>query len=673
MANEQNEYYTSAITKKRVILPPEKNHIMKLKITVQPYIKYIFTILSIALCIQFLIRALFFILNYELVAGAGFNAIFEAFMVGLRYDAVVSAYLITIPTLLLTFCHLFDVNLQKLYSVTGVIFTIAYGVAFIVFSADIPFFHYYNAHINISALNWIETPSLMFKEMFTNIYYLPYIFLGCVVLFLWYRIVRYFTARSRLKEVLFNIKTNWFQKSLTLLITLVVLFFGIRGQLRFDFMPIGIKNAYFCDNSFLNQLGLNPVFTFVESMNQQEIELIDLNAAYTEVSKSLNVGSDKEHDITRNVVFNADSTRKMNVVVILMESMSADKMGVYGNKDQLTPFLDSLTKQSLFYPNTYSAGEHTFNGIFSTLYSFPAQLDKNPMINVLTANQKFSGLPVTLKKKGYSTLFMCTNNKDFDNLGSFLTSNGIQQIVSEEDYPKDKIVSGWGIADDYLYDVSIEKMNQLSKKETPFFTTILSISTHSPYAIPNGLPVKFSAQKKEDKIYQYADWSLRKFFDMAKKQSWFDNTIFVLVADHGQVFDRTYELPLSYHHIPLMIYSPKLISPKTDPRFALQMDVFPTIMGILKQSYTNNTMGVDLQNDHPRPCAYFSSDKMIGILDNNHYYIWNRNAAEALYLYNQKSTTNILSKFPTLVQKLKAHGFSMIQVTNDIFKNRKTS
>lgn len=508
--------------------------------------------------------------------------------------------------------------------------------------------------------------------MFTNTYYLPYIFIGGVLLFFWYRIVRYYTAKYRLKEIQFNDKTKWFPKSVTMLITLIVLFFGVRGQLRLDFTPLGIKNAYFCDNSFLNQLGLNPVFTFVESMNQQEIELIDLNTAYSEVYKSFNITPNKDHNIARNVVFSADSAKRTNVVIILMEIMSANRMGIYGNPDQLTPFLDSLTKESLFYPNTYSAGEHTFNGIFSTLYSFPTLLDKNPMINILTANQKFTGLPVTLQQKGYSTLFMCTNNKDFDNLGSFLNSNGIQQIVSEENYPKDKIVSGWGIADDYLYDVSIEKINQLSKKGNPFFATILSISTHSPYVIPNGLPVQFSAQEKEDKIYQYADWSLRKFFDMAKKQSWFDNTIFVLVADHGKAFDKTYDLPLSYHHIPLIFYAPKLIKRKTDPRFALQMDVFPTVMGLLEQSYTNNTMGVDLQNDSPRPCAYFSSDKMIGIIENDHYYIWSKNTPEALYNYHQKSTTNELSKFPILVQKLKTHGFSMIQVTNDLFNNQKT-
>lgn len=644
----------------------------RIKIRIQPYIKYIFTILTTALSIQLIFRIIFFILNYDLVSGSTPNNIFESFMVGLRYDAVVSAYIITLPVLLFIFWQLFGLNQQKLYPVVGFFFFITYSSTFIVFASDIPFFHYYNAHLNISALNWIETPSLMFKEMFSNIYYLPYIILGCLVLFLWCRLIRRFTKKYRNQEEQIETGFNWIHKSVTTLISLTILFFGIRGQIRFDYMPIGIKNAYFCDNSFLNQLGLNPVFTFVESINQKEIDLIEINKAYSEVSKALDIPSNENHDIARRAACNTDSTKKMNVVLILMESMSANQMGIYGNPNNLTPFLDSLCQQSLFYPNTFSAGEHTFNGIFSTLYAFPAQLDKNPMINVLTANQKFTGLPVTLQQNGYSTLFMCTNNKDFDNLGSFLTSNGIQEIVSEENYPKERIVSGWGIADDYLYEAGIRKINRLSQKQTPFFATFLSISTHSPFIIPSGLPVKFTAEKKEDRIYQYADWSLRKFFEMAKTQPWFNKTVFVLVADHGQVFDRTYDLPLSYHHIPLIIYSPKHLTPQIDTRFALQMDVFPTIMGILNLPYTNKTLGIDLRKNKPRPYAYFCSENTIGIVDSSLYYIWKRDAIESAYHYKTKSTENILSRYSAVVQKMKDYGFSMIQVTNDIFKNRKT-
>lgn len=632
------------------------------------YLLFISKLYVTTIGVFLLFRVVLFVMNYQLWSGEPFAYIAESFMVGLRYDNVMIADIMAIPILFFFIVFLSGKSEYFVIRFTGIWFYIFSGFSFLISCGDIPFFQYYNSRVTVTILSWTDKPLLMLKAVFTNWYFVLYLLIGIGLLFLWYKFISILMKKAIERTKLKSVKLKLYSKIGIVLLISVFIFFSIRGQINLKYMPIGIKNAYFCDNAFLNQLGLNPTYTFLKSLGDDKIELMDLDEAYKYASNELNINSNDPMSIRREIRFDS-LPRKMNVIVVLMESMSANQMGYYGNTRELTPFLDTLAKKSLFFPNTYSSGIHTFNGIFSTLYGLPAMLGRNPMTNVSSSNQKFDGLPVQLQQNGYQTLFFCPNNKDFDNLGSFLTSNGIQNITSEEDYPSDKIANGWGVGDDFLFENGIHKINQMEQNK-PFFAAFLTVSTHTPHVIPKNIPFKPTAEKLEDQIYQYADWSVQKLMTLASQQKWYSNTIFIFVADHGQNFDPTYEMPLSYHHIPLIFFAPGKIEARIDERFALQTDIFPTVMGFLRIPYANNTPGLDLVNDKARPFAYFSADNKIGVVDSTFFYIWHKSGRENLYQYKTRNKTDVFSLNQNRVSEMKKYAFSFLQITDDLFKKR---
>lgn len=632
------------------------------------YLLFISKLYATTIGVFLLFRIVLFAMNNQLWSGETFAHIAESFMVGLRYDNVIIAYIMAVPILFFFIVFLSGKSERFIIRFTGIWFYILSGFAFLISCGDIPFFQFYNSRVTVTILSWTDKPMLMLKAVFTNWHFVLYLLVGIGLLFLWYKFISILMKKAIEVTKQKSVKFKIFSKIGIVLLISVFLFFSIRGQINLKYMPIGIKNAYFCDNAFLNQLGLNPTYTFLKSFGDDKIELMDLGEAYKYASNELNINSNDPMSIRREIRFDS-LPQKMNVIVVLMESMSANQMGYYGNTRELTPFLDTLAKKSLFFPNTYSSGIHTFNGIFSTLYGLPAMLGRNPMTNVSSSNQKFDGLPVQLQQNGYQTMFFCPNNKDFDNLGSFLTSNGIQNITSEEDYPSDKIANGWGVGDDFLFENGIHKINQIEQNK-PFFAAFLTVSTHTPHVIPKNIPFKPTAEKLEDQIYQYADWSIQKLMTLASQQKWYSNTIFIFVADHGQNFDPTYEMPLSYHHIPLIFFAPGKIEARIDERFALQTDIFPTIMGFLRIPYTNNSPGLDLVNDKARPFAYFSADNKIGVVDSTFFYIWHKSGRENLYQYKTRNKTDVFTLNQNRVSEMKKYAFSFLQITDDLFKKR---
>ncbi len=633
------------------------------------FISFLLKTYGCFMLILFLFRVALFILYHDLWKDESLYTITESFFVGLRYDNVIANYIFAIPTLLFLVAFILNKSKKWMFLFAKYWIFVFSSICFLISAADIPFLKFYNSRITITILSWTETPFLMFKAVFTNIWFSFYFLVGVVLVFLWYKCLSFITKSASNDKNISNLSQPLYKKIVFGILFPTIIFFSIRGQINLNYMPIGIKNAYYCDNSFLNQMGLNPAFTFISSFKDDKISLMDIDKAYSLVSNELDVESTKFHCIERKIEF--DTLPKIkNVVLVIVESLSAERMGYYGNTLQLTPFLDSLAQNSLFFPNTYSAGIHTYNGIFSSLYALPALLGRNPMTNVSSSNQKFDGLPVQLKKLGYKTIFFCPNNKDFDNLGSFLKLNGYDEIVDEASYPPEKINNGWGVADDFLFENGINVLKSKNYKE-PFFATFLTVSTHTPYVIPKNIAFTPTGKTDKDQIYQYADWSIQKFMKLASSETWFSNTLFVFVADHGQNFDPTYEMPLSYHQIPLVFYAPSLIDAKIDKRFALQMDIFPTIMELLKIPYLNNSLGLSLISDKNRPFAFFSADNKIGIVDTSYFYIWQSSGREKIYHYPSKSTKDEFNQQQARIEKMKNYAFSFIQVCDDMFKQKR--
>ncbi|MGQ9846069.1 MAG: LTA synthase family protein, partial [Bacteroidales bacterium] len=472
---------------------------------------------------------------------------------------------------------------------------------------------------------------------------------------------------------IFNLKTQEYHKSLGIKIfitifTIGLILLGIRGRFEFK-SPIRVGTAYFCNNSFLNQLGLNPAYTlvhsYIEDQKYKTYQFIDDKVAIQSVQKWLNIEQQNYNSpIARNIYPDTLLPTKPNVVLIIMESMSAAKMGRFGNHDNLTPFLDSISYQSLFFENIYSAGIHTHNGIFGTLFSFPSLYNRH---NLKIINEYY-GISNVLKKLGYSTTYFTTHDGQFDNVEGFLRANGFENVISQSNYPSSEVKSTLGVPDDYMFRFSLPIIDKLYEQNKPFFVTFLTSSDHGPYIVPE----YFHPHTKEitKQIVEYADWSLKLFLDSASQKKWFSNTIFVFVADHGSPIHAIYDISLDYHHIPLIIYAPKILkTPKTIKNIGGQIDVFPTIMGILRLPYINNTLGIDLLREK-RPYIFFNDDNKMGVLDNEWLLIFDPKGSSKLFKYKNNNLHDFSKEEIKKAKEMETYAKCNLQVFQYMLKHK---
>lgn len=640
------------------------------------YLLYLLSIHVVALLFFFVFRlTLFCSIDYQFPADIEGDVALKAvaFVRGLWFDNVIACYILLLPLVAVWITALFNYTAKWLFRSVAVYFILFYSLSFIIAAAYIPYFEYFFKTINSSIYNWFgyggTTAGMVFGE---SSYYFP-IFLGIlsIVLFGWgvFFLASYFYRRS---ETTIS-RISWKSRLAILPLGAVCVglcLFGIRGRTGYN--PIKVSQAYYCDDPFLNQLGVNPVFNLLTSTlddNRKEnrtLHLMSEQEALKQVQNYLQrKGVADISPIARKVEREGVPNRK-NVVLIFMESMSANLMGSFGSDKKLTPYLDSLYRQSLSFERFYSSGIHTNHGIYSTLFSFPAIMKRNAMKGSVIP--VYSGLPTVLKDNGYCNLFFMTHESQYDNMNAFLRTNGFDEIYAQENYPSEKVVNSFGVQDDFMYQYALPILNEKADTGEPFFTVLLSISNHPPYVIPPYFHPH--SEKLEEQIVEYADWSIRQFMDAAEKQPWFDNTIFVFLGDHGKMVGTPEcEMPQSYNHIPLMIYG-KDIPPTVHNGFGGQIDVAPTLLGMLNMSYLQNNFGVNLLEEE-RPCMFFTADNLIGAKDLTHLFIYSPdNQQEFKYkLENEKLHVAADDEGFGL---LKNYCFSMLQCTEQMVKEHKT-
>ena len=596
-----------------------------------------------------------------------------AFIKGLWFDNVIGCYILILPLVVMWIAALFNYTAKWLYLFTGGWFIGFYSLSFIICAANIPYFEYFFKIINSSIFNWFgyagTTAGMIFGE---TSYYFP-IGLGIASIALWGIGVHLWSKKCYEQSLQISPTPQIKERIVTFMAGLLCVglcLFGIRGRMGYN--PIKVSQAYYCEDPFLNQLGVSPVFNLLTSTlddNRKEnryLQLMDEEKAVAQVQQYLSRdGIADISPIARKVIQDTTATHR-NVVLIFMESMSAKLMQAFGQTKTLTPYLDSLYHESLSFNNIYSAGIHTNHGLYSTLYSFPTIMKRNAMKGSVIPI--YSGLPTVLKDNGYHNMFFMTHESQYDNMNAFFRTNGFDEVYAEENYPKEKIANHFGVQDDYLYEYAIPILNQRAHEENPFLAVLLSISNHPPYIIPDYFHPK--SEKIEDQIVEYADWSIRKFMTEAQKQPWFDNTLFVFVGDHGKLVGTPEnEMPEAYNHVPLLIYG-KDIEAKQHHDFGGQIDIAPTLLGILGIDYTQNNFGVDLLTEM-RPCIFYTADNLIAARDSANLYIHSPETGQE-FRYTLKEGKLQLSDNNHTFQALKEYCFSMLQSTEHLVRQGKT-
>ncbi|WP_428826736.1 LTA synthase family protein [Azonexus sp. IMCC34842] len=284
--------------------------------------------------------------------------------------------------------------------------------------------------------------------------------------------------------------------------------------------------------------------------------------------------------------------KQPNVVVVMMESMSAEYMATFGNDEGLTPNLDRLAKEGLLFTRLYAAGTRTVRGLEALSAGLPPLPGKSVVRwpNITNLNT----LGGALAARGWSPHFLYGGYGMFDNMNGYFAAQGYQ--VTDRTGFKDGLIefeNVWGVADEHLFDQVLGEIDADAAAGRPFFGHIMTASNHVPFTYPEGRIDIPSPGKRRGGV-KYADYAVGRFIEMAKQKPWFDNTIFVFVADHCASSAGKAKIPVHRYHIPAIVYAPKLIAPKRVDTLASQIDLVPTMLAMLGLQGDDHFVGRDI-------------------------------------------------------------------------------
>ena len=632
-------------------------------------IKFLLLVHLLALVVMTLFRVVEYMELGHLVGATNQASAFTAFVKGVWFDNVIACYVMSVPLLL----TLVLFPWKKPFKIMKWWFTVLYVFVFMASAANIPYFAYFFKNIDSSIFGWFGYAGTTAGMVFGESSYWFYIALYFVLtgLFIW--AVRWLCRRGerawRHSESTVSRK-QWVGGAAITLALLFLCFFGIRGRTGYN--PIKISQAYYCNDPFLNQLGINPMFNLLTSAlddmrkENRELQLMPYDDALAHTREYLGIETpyDSIHVLDRRVEAQGEQ-QTPNIVMILMESMSADLLQTFGQKERLTPTLDSLYDHALAFTHFFSAGIHTNHGITATLYSYPALMFRNLMKGTVTPHR--DGLPTVLHQYGYHNLFFMTHEAQYDNMNAFLRTNGYDEVYAQEDYPKEERVNAFGVPDKYLFDYALPLLNERAKSGAPFFATLLTISNHPPFIIPEWF--KPQTAQPETQIVEYADYCIGHFLAEAQRQPWYDNTLFIILADHGKLVGQSEaELPQSFNHIPLLIFGPGVNAQRYDG-LAMQVDVMPTVLGLLHMSYDYDGFGQDLLRQR-RDRVFYTSDTQIVGRDSTACFIYNPQA-ERYFHYEVTTDGQLRPTTPSPhFDALKDYAFSMVQTAEYLYRRR---
>lgn len=371
-------------------------------------------------------------------------------------------------------------------------------------------------------------------------------------------------------------------------------------------------------NVFKNELQANGIYKFYLAFMNSVLDYdkfyktLPTDEAFALLKKEIN--GIRDFSSIHKIEFEGDEIKK-NVVLITIESFSADFMKAYGNEKNITPFLDSLANKSLLFTNLYAVGNRTVRGLEAVTLSLPPTPGESVVKREDNKN-KFSTGSVFINK-GYQIKYMYGGDAYFDNMESFFGGNNYEIVDKKTFKPEEISFSNiWGVCDEDMFNKAIKTMNNEANQKKPFFNHIMTVSNHRPFTYPEN-KIKIDDAKSREGGVKYTDYAIKRFFEMAKKQDWYKNTVFVIVADHCASSSGKTELPMDKYRIPGMIFSEGFIKPQKFNSLMSQIDVMPTLLGLLKFDYSSKFYGQDVFSSTYKPRALIATYQDLGLIKDN--------------------------------------------------------
>ncbi|HEU4564534.1 MAG TPA: LTA synthase family protein [Gemmatimonadaceae bacterium] len=524
----------------------------------------------------------------------GAAAVLRALAAGEGYDLLAALWLVAPLALLLTLLPERWLRARPVRAMLGVGQLVAIAVAIFVVAAELLFFDEFNGRFNFVAVDYLIYPT----EVTTNLwesYPLGWLLGGiAAAAALIFRMLR-----GRLAGALAAGATRWERLAAGA---------GYAALLAALTAVVTPRLARVSDDRALNEIASNGYYTFWQALLGQDAPYEGLyatrpdSAVFARLSTllrepgaptpRLDAGS------TAREVRAASPERRLNVVVVLEESLGSEFIGALHPRDTtLTPRYDSLASEGILLTRAYSTGNRTIRALEATTSSLPPL----PGVSIVRrpASEALFTLPSVLRSRGYATEFIYGGRALFDGMERYMLRNGMERVVEQRDMPAAAFTTAWGASDEYIFDAALARLDSLHSAGRPFYTLILTVSNHKPYTYPAGRIAADPNGRHRENAVQYADWALGRFMRMARTHAFFDSTLFVLMGDHGARVYGAAEIPLASYEVPILFYAPALLRPGRVSTLASSLDVPPTVLSLLGISYSSKFFGHDVLHAAP--------------------------------------------------------------------------
>ncbi|MDD2046523.1 LTA synthase family protein [Pseudomonas putida] len=607
-----------------------------------------------------LVRLGLLIYNSDMIGDTPMSTVAEGFLNGLRFDLRVVVYL-SIPLLLATL----SARAMAARGLFRAWLTIASSVVMFLGLMELDFYREFHQRLNGLVFQYVkEDPKTVLSMLWYGFpvvrYLLAWIFGTWLLSLLFKGIDRLTRPRGAYQNQTAGSRAvaPWYVRGVVFFMILLVAVIAARGTLR-QGPPMRWGDAFTTDSNFVNQLGLNGTLTLIDAAKSRFGEdranvwksTIEQTLATQTVRDMLLTDNDKLVDADSAAVrrdFTPPSANTLpikNVVVILMESFAGHSVGALGSPNNITPYFDKLAKEGLLFDRFFSNGTHTHQGMFATMACYPNLPGFEYLMQTPEGGHKLSGLPALLSARDYDDVYVYNGDFAWDNQSGFFGNQGMTTFIGRNDFVNPVFSDPtWGVSDQDMFDRGAEELAKNYGKK-PFYALLQTLSNHTPYALPAQLPVEpVTGQGRLDQhltAMRYSDWALGQFFEKARKEPYFKETLFVIVGDHGfGNHQQVTELDLGRFNVPLLLIAPGIQEKfgAVNHTVGTQIDIVPTIMGRLGGETRHQCWGRDLLNLPAGDPGFgmikpSGSEQIVGLIKGDRILIESKDMSPRMYRY----------------------------------------
>jgi phosphoglycerol transferase MdoB-like AlkP superfamily enzyme len=512
-------------------------------------------------------RLIFLVYNYDLSSSLTIKEILLTLLHGLRMDASISGYFLAAYGLLLALSAF--ANRPWIGQTISWLTFFLLTVCSLLVSIDLELYRHWGFRMNTTPLMYIGSEAMASVTSFV------YLKVSSVFLFLFLTFLSLYRKKIQPRVSYLGDPSNSPKAAAVILFLTILMFLPIRGS--FTVAPMNTGFVYFHNTkAYANHSAVNVVWNFLYSVKKGSSS--DYPEDFFDAGKTNELFKQLQGQPTSTV--DIGSPAEPNIILIILESFTADVIEPLGGEPGITPYLNELCKDGVLFTNFYSSGDRTDKGLISILSGYPAQ-PNGSIIKLPAKTEKLPQLNRYIRKLGYKTSFLYGGDIDFANFRSYLNSSNFDQITTLDDFDRDLYTSKWGVHDHHMFEKAREQLDTTSGK---FFKVILTLSSHEPFDVP--LDPKFREGIDEESKFinscHYTDQSLGKFLEYCKGKPWWHNTLVVITADHGHRYPRNKELiQKERFHIPLLMTGGAVVSDTLVHTIGSQTDIANTLLAQL--------------------------------------------------------------------------------------------